>query len=123
MSATDYRSLRVWNESIELALAAYAVANRLPRSEQFGLASQLRRSAVSIPSNIAEGNYRLHPRDYLRCVSIARGSFAELHTQLELVRRLEYVTPLELERSLEVADHVGRMLTRLVLGLRRRIDS
>ena len=119
MVTADYRSLRVWNTSIELALATYAVANRLPHFEQFGLSSQLRRSAVSIPSNIAEGNYRLYVRDYLRCVSIGRGSLAELHTQLELVRRLEYVSPNELERSLELADHVGRMLTRLVVALRR----
>ena len=70
-----------------------------------------------------EGNHRLHVRDYIRCISIARGSLAEVHTQLELIARLGYVPESELANARELTDHVGRMLTRLFLALRRRIRA
>jgi four helix bundle protein len=123
MSASDYRELRVWNASIDLALECSQITNRLPVVERYGLGTQLRRSACSVPSNIAEGNHRLHLRDYVRCISIARGSLAEVHTQLELIARLGYVSEAELEKAQELTDHVGRMLTRLFTALRRRIAS
>lgn len=73
--------------------------------------------------NIAEGNFRLHPRDYLRHLSIARGSLGETITLLELIRRLPYVAPDELEPLQELADHVGRMLTKLTTALRSKLAA
>jgi four helix bundle protein len=123
MPTSDYRDLRVWNVSIDLAVECARIANRLPSAERFGLASQLRRCASSVPSNIAEGNHRLHLRDYVRCISIARGSLAEVQTQLELITRLGYIAESDLTNARELTDHVGRMLTRLFMALRRRISS
>ena len=85
------------------------------------MAAEVKRRSVSNDSH--EGNHRLHVRDYIRCISIARGSLAEVHTQLELIARLGYVPESELANARELTDHVGRMLTRLFLALRRRIRA
>jgi four helix bundle protein len=123
MNASDFRNLRVWQKSMDLAIACNHLALRLPPHERYAAASQLRRSAASVPMNIAEGNFRLHPRDYLRHLSIARGSLGETITLLELIRRLRYVAPDELEPLLELADHVGRMLTKLTTALRSKLAA
>jgi four helix bundle protein len=123
MIASDFRDLRVWQKSMDLAVACNLLALRLPPHERHAAASQLRRSAASVPMNIAEGNFRLHPRDYLRLLSIARGSLGETITQLELIRRLAYLPDEELSPLLELADHVGRMLTRMTQALRRKLAA
>jgi len=86
--ATCYRELVVWQKAMSLAEAAYAVAGLLPDSERFGLSSQIRRAAISVPSNIAEGHERRSRAEYRRFIAIACGSLAELETQLELANRL-----------------------------------
>jgi len=86
--ATSYRELVVWQKAMSLAEAAYAVAGLLPDSERFGLSSQIRRAAISVPSNIAEGHERRSRAEYRRFIAIACGSLAELETQLELANRL-----------------------------------
>ena len=108
-----HRELDVWQRAIELTLIAYSLAKRLPATEKFALASQIRRSAASIPANIAEGNGRLHPGDYFRYISIARGSLMELDTHLEVAVRAGYLTEKELAVPLPLIHRVGQMLTRL----------
>ena len=100
---------------MDLADATYDVMRSLPRYESYGLADQLRRSAVSVASNIAEGHGRLHRGDYVHHLSMARGSLAELQTQLQLACRLHGT---DVTAAVEVANVVGRMLNRLIARLR-----
>lgn len=89
--AVDFRDLKVWEEAMGLAEEVYRVTATFPLEERFGLAAQARRAAVSVPSCIAEGNARSSTRDYLRFLSMAKGSLAELHTQMLLASRLQYI--------------------------------
>ena len=89
--ASDYRELRVWEEAMGLAEYVYSLSQAFPADERFGLTAQIRRAAVSIPSCIAEGNARSSTRDYLRFVSMAMGSLAEVETQIALAIRLGFV--------------------------------
>jgi four helix bundle protein len=114
----DYRDLRVWQVAMNLVVETYRVADRLPARERFCLAAQIRRSAVSVAANIAEGHGRLLRGEYLHFLSIARGSLKELETHLALAERLGYVTAEQLARSVELCDFVSRMLTRLRQSLR-----
>ena len=111
--ASSFRDLDVWKLAMQLARAVYVLTADFPREERYGLSSQLQRSAVSIPSNIAEGNGRKSTRDYTRFVSIASGSAAELQTQLLLAQDLEMGSPTRIAEALELCDRVGRMLLRL----------
>src|SRR5690348_3439026 len=103
MSTTGYRSLRVWQRAMDLVVESYALAHRLPLHERYGLASQLRRAAVSIPANIAEGNGRVHRGDYVHHLSIARGSLMELETHIEIAHRLQYLHEDDLAKSRELS--------------------
>src|ERR1043166_811090 len=109
----SYRDLAVWQRAMDLAESVYRVTKGFPREERYGLTSQMRRSAVSIPSNIAEGHERKGRAEYARFVSVARASVAELETQVELARRLEYLRDDHCYAVLEAADHVGRMVSNL----------
>jgi len=111
----SHRDLQAWQRAMELSEVTYCIARNLPQYEAYGLAQQLRRSAVSIPSNIAEGHARIHRGDYVHHLSVARGSLAELQTQLELARRLHAVSVTEAQ---SLADEVGRILSRLIARLR-----
>ena len=102
---------------MKLAVVVYSVTGKLPKSELFGLSSQMRRAAVSIPSNISEGHSRQSMGDYRRFLRIARGSVAELETQLLLACRLEMVKDQDLRSALDQCDHVSRMLSRLIKSL------
>jgi len=86
---STHRDLDVWRVAMDLVVAVYRATRQLPDSEKFGLMSQMRRAVVSIPSNIAEGAARSSSADFVRFLVIARGSLAELETQLELVQKLE----------------------------------
>ncbi|HET9134263.1 MAG TPA: four helix bundle protein [Gemmatimonadales bacterium] len=110
----DYRSLRVWKAAYQLTLAVYRATADFPREERFGLTSQSRRAALSIASNIAEGASRGTAKDFTRFLWIARGSCAELHTQLLLAVDLGYLPEacgVNLSRE---ADRVGAMLMALL---------
>lgn len=85
-----HKDLIVWQKSMNLVIAVYELTKDFPQSEIYGLTSQMRRSAVSIPSNIAEGSKRKTKNDFLQFIAIAFGSGAELETQVEIVRRLKY---------------------------------
>ncbi|MBX3069204.1 MAG: four helix bundle protein [Thermomicrobiales bacterium] len=87
----DFTDLRVWRDGIDLAVLIYKMTESFPKDELYGLTSQLRRAAVSVPSNIAEGNARNRTADYLRFLSIARGSLSEMKTQILIAERLAYL--------------------------------
>lgn len=114
----SYRDLLVWQRSIELSIGVYSATDQFPRYEIYGLTAQMRRAAISIPSNIAEGHGRHHLGDYLRHLSIANGSLKELETQLIIASRRHYLNP-DLERLLlHSSTEVGRMLSGLARSLR-----
>lgn len=119
MATNSYRDLRVWQRSVEFAVSCCRVADRFPTSGRFGLTSQLKRATISISANIAEDDGRTHLGDYLRHLSIARGSLSEVEALLTVAQRLGYLSEESLAELLEVADHIGRMLTRMLRALRR----
>ncbi|MBR0367514.1 MAG: four helix bundle protein [Clostridia bacterium] len=102
---------------MELAVAAYEVAAMLPKHEIYALADQIRRSAISIPSNIAEGYGRSSTRDYVRFLSIARGSRYELETQLLLCVKLGYIGQQDISTAVQLGTEVGKMLNRMISRL------
>ena len=109
----SYRDLKVWQRAMDLVVHSYELARFLPREELYGLTSQVRRAAVSVPANIAEGNGRDHRREYLYHLSLAHGSLMELETHLVLASRLGYVQAKEVSSVLATAGEVGRMLNGL----------
>jgi four helix bundle protein len=116
----SHRDLIVWQKSMDLALESQGIADELPSFERFALTDQIRRSANSVPANLAEGSGRFHTGDFLHHVSFARGSLMELDTHLEIALRRRYVAAERLATGVELMDHVGRMLTRLGISLQRR---
>ncbi|WP_295214242.1 four helix bundle protein [uncultured Brevundimonas sp.] len=115
-----YRDLLVWQKALTWVELVYAESGSWPSDERFGLISQVRRAAVSVPSNIAEGCARRSTPDFLRFLSIARGSLAEVETQLILAQRLGYIDEAALTRLLEAADEISRMLSGLISKLEER---
>ncbi len=121
MSVQSYRDLEVWQKAMDLAEACYRATKGFPKEELFGLTSQIRRAAASIPANLAEGHGRQHTREYLNFVSVARGSLMEVETHLLLSQRVGLLTPEALEPLLRMTDDISRMLTGLRKGLERRL--
>lgn len=113
----SYRDLRVWKESFALSIAIYKLTRDFPSEELYGLTSQIRRSAVSIPSNIAEGYGRGTRRDYRSFISIARGSTLELQTQLAIASELGFGKAVLLREGQIQAEEVGKMLWGLLQKL------
>ena len=116
----NHKDLILWQKSMVLATDVHRLTTELPRHELFGLSSQLRRAAVSIPSNVAEGAARRTSREFLSFLHVARGSFAELETQLHLAVSIGYLTDAALAPVLGRLDEVGRLLNAVIVGLRRR---
>jgi four helix bundle protein len=112
-----YRDLQVWHRSMDLAEAVYEVSKNFPREELYGLTSQLRRSAISIPSNIAEGSGRNNVGEFKQFLGIARGSNYEVQSQLELARRLKLVSAQDVEPALRLSHEVGKMTYALIESL------
>jgi four helix bundle protein len=110
MSEGSYKKLIVWQKSMELATMSFKIAALVPDTLQAGLADQMRRACVSIPSNIAEGKYRFSKNEGRQFFRIAYGSCAELETQLTLVRRLKVVPEQQVLEALELCDQILRML-------------
>jgi len=113
----DFRNLKVWQKAHELVLALYPVTDSFPRLEAYGLASQIRRSASSIPSNIAEGCGRAGDSELARFCTIARGSASELEYQLLLARDLKLIQPDDYEKLDQQTVEIKRMLTVLIQKL------
>jgi four helix bundle protein len=116
--ARDYRDLIAWQRSMQLARTCYEISAGIPHTERFGLVSQIRRAAVSVPANIAEGNGRFSRRDYLRHLSIANGSLKELETLVQLARDIGYLDAARTARVLSLSTAVGQLLVQLSRGLR-----
>lgn len=114
---SDTSKLLVWQRSHELVLKIYEITKDFPKEEQFGLTSQIRRAAVSIPSNIVEGKARGSNKDYKRFLLIARGSLEEVKYQILLAKDLKYVDEQKYKEVLNLAMEVGRLLAGLIKKL------
>ena len=113
----SYKDLIVWQKSMDLVCEIYHLTKNFPPSELYGLTSQMRRCAVSIPSNIAEGRRRGTRRDYRQFLIIAFGSGAELETQLEIVKRLKFTNDAVYTKALSLLDEIMRMLNKMTAEL------
>ncbi len=111
-----HKDLVVWKKSMELVLLVYEFANGLPKSEQFGLVSQMQRAAVSVPSNIAEGAGRNSRKELLRFLYISQGSLSELNTQIQVSQMLKFCNPDP--KLSDTLDYTGRLLTNLIKSLK-----
>jgi len=116
--ARSFRDLRVWQKAHEFVLAVYRYTESFPEREKYGLTHQLRRAAISIPANIAEGHGREHLGDYLRHLSFANGSLMELETHFLIAVALGYVTREQSATLMSMTSEVGRMLNGLTRKLR-----
>lgn len=114
MEVKSYRDLIVWQKSIELVVSCYRLTHKFPNHELYGITNQLRRCAVSIPANIAEGKGRAHLKEYLHHLSISYGSLTELETHLTIANRLDYIAEPDLLDSLTRTAEIGRMLNALM---------
>ena len=108
-----YKTLEVYTEAKALVLQVYALLQKFPKEEQYALCDQLRRAAISIPSNVAEGLGRMSEKEQLRFIEIAYGSLMEVETQLDLACDLKYITPNDIEGVMELIDHEARLLSGL----------
>jgi len=116
----SFRDLQVWQRSMELTIAVYRLTRNFPREEAFGLTSQLRRSAISVPSNVAEGHGRMNPREFKHFLLIARASNCELQTQLELSGALGFAETQLLSAAQEISIQVEKMLIALLVNLKNK---
>jgi four helix bundle protein len=123
MAISSFRDLRVWNAAMDMVVQIYGLTRAFPREEIHGLTTQMRRAAISVPSNIAEGHTREHTKEYLHHLSMAQASLAELQTQLEIAMRLRYVCGDGVIRTLEQAKSLAKQLYALRNALTRKRDS
>ena len=113
----DYKDLEAWKKSIEIVKEIYKITMQFPNDEQFGLTSQIKRAAISIPSNIAEGCARFSNKDSARFIDISIGSAAEIETQLIIAKELDYIDNIELE-----LEHL-KQLSGLLIGLKKYLSA
>lgn len=118
--ATSYQDLVAWKKAVELVTEIYRMTQRFPQEEIYGLTSQLRRAAISIPSNIAEGQGRLSKGEFKQFLGNARGSLFELVTQLTIAENLSYMDKNDINGLLNLSDEVGRLLNGLLSSLKSR---
>jgi four helix bundle protein len=116
----SYRDLEVWQKAMDLVVESYRVTSLFPKSETYGLSSQIQRSAASVPANIAEGHGREHLGDYLHHLSVANGSLMELETHIIVAGRLNYVRQEHVDGVLKMTGEVGRMLAGLIRSLKKK---
>ena len=119
----SFRDLVAWQKAMDFVEQVYLATACFPPDERFGLTAQTRRSAVGVPSNIAEGRGRRTSRDFLNFLSIAYGSLAEVQTQLEIANRLKFVDSQVVSRLQGLANEVGRLVNGLASSIRRRSSS
>jgi four helix bundle protein len=113
----SYKDLVAWQKSMDLVTMTYEVSRSFPREEMFGLTSQLRRAAVSIPSNIAEGQGRLSLNEFRHFLGQARGSLMEVETQIQIARNLNYIQAQDAETIFATCAEVGRILNGLLSSI------
>jgi four helix bundle protein len=117
-----FKDLVVWQEAMSLANDVYNLSDKFPKREVFGLTSQIRRAVVSVPSNIAEGQGRLTRGEFLQFLGHARGSLAEVMTQLEICAKRGHITATDLKRVQTKAFNVLRLLNALIESLQKKYD-
>ncbi len=117
MKIDSYRQLEVWQKAVTLVTEIYQITRSFPREELYGLTSQVRRAAVSIPANIAEGWGRNMTRDYVQFLRVARGSLLELETHLVIAKNLNFIEAITLQRSADQTQEINRMLNGLIRSL------
>jgi four helix bundle protein len=106
----SFRDLQVWQRAMQLTVSIYRLSQGFPREEIYGLTSQIRRAAVSVPSNIAEGQGRINGGEFKQFLGIARGSVCELQTQLEIARALQFGKPELIDEAESLSHEVGKMI-------------
>ena len=116
-SLNSYRELIVWQKSMDLTVRIYALTRCFPAVERYGITSQMRRSAASVPANIAEGQARRSTGEFVQLLGVARGSLAELETFLTLSSKLEMTTPEQCQCLLNDCSEIGKMLNALIRSL------
>ncbi|MEE3429131.1 MAG: four helix bundle protein [Ruminococcus sp.] len=110
----SYKDLIVWQKSMTLVENIYGLMKFLPNEEKYVLSDQMRRSAISIPSNIAEGYDRRSTKDYINFLSFARGSNSELQTQLYICNRLNFLSKKQIQPSIDLTEEISKMLNSLI---------
>lgn len=106
----SYENLKIWQKSLSFVKEIYKATRSFPKEERYDLTSQMRRAAVSVPSNIAEGSQRTSKKDFAHFVIIAKGSIAELRTQIRIAGDLEYIPQQEMKILLTKADEINKMI-------------
>jgi four helix bundle protein len=120
MSESIYRKLLVWQKAIDLVVDVYQVCKKLPKEEIYGLASQMRRAAISVPANIAEGQGRRTLKDKQNFLSIAMGSLKELETHLIIAGRLDFLKQNDTSSLFGLVERIAQMLDGLINSLKRK---
>ncbi|WP_309743938.1 four helix bundle protein [Chamaesiphon sp. OTE_20_metabat_361] len=123
MGISSFRELRVWQLGMELTERIYRLTADFPKSETYGLSSQMRRSAVSIPSNLAEGHGRNSTKEFLQFIAIAFGSICELETQILLSHRLKYIETTDLETTLALLTETSKTTRGLQKALKAKFGD
>ena len=118
----DYKDLLVWQKAMSLVVEVYSITKLLPKEETFGLSDQMRRAAVSIPSNIAEGYGRQTPKSYAQFLTIARGSAYELETQLLLCQKIHHFASATINTLVSAISEITRMLTSIINKLHLQLS-
>ena len=118
----DYKDLLVWKKAMNLVLAVYNITKLLPKNEIYGISDQMRRAAVSIPSNIAEGYGRQTPKSYVQFLTIARGSTYELETQLLLCQKIHQISSETIKDIQNSISEIKKMLTALINRLHKQLS-
>jgi four helix bundle protein len=113
-----FKELKVWQKGIEIVKSIYEITKLFPKEEMYGLTAQMRRSAISIPSNIAEGFKRYHAKEYKQFLYIALGSIAELETQIVIAKEVGLIEDPAMDVMNEKLDHTSKMLSSLISKLR-----
>lgn len=119
----SFRDMRVWQTGMQLVETVYRLTQDFPRSETYGLTNQMRRAAVSVPSNIAEGHVREHLKEYLHHISFAQGSLAELQTQAEIAVRLHYLSQEQSDEIRAAAEALAKQLYSLRNALGAKVKA
>ncbi len=115
-----HKDLNVWKEAIQLVTDVYRMTRSFPKDEQFGLTSQIRRAAISIPSNIAEGSARASGKEFTQFLCISMGSAVELETQLIISRNLEYVSEMNYQRISDKVNNISKMIQGLIKSVKAK---
>ena len=113
----EYKDLQVWQKSVDLCVEVYRLVKLLPKEETYALSDQMRRSVVSIPSNIAEGYARRSTKEYLKFLSIANGSRTELETQLIICKKIRYLKDTDISCAIQTTEEIGKMLSTIMSKL------